>query len=364
MNIFYNRSEHRLRAFWRVALQMLLHLLGIGVASIAAAFVLVVVAALTGQIALGQGLSVPELQSALNELAARQPLLLIAQRFIMLAVIVLLYALIARLLDRRPLRDYGLRLNPVWWRDLGFGLALGAVLMSLVFGFERLMGWVQVTGRFYTANTGALFETMLLFSLVHYIWVGVNEELLSRGYQMRNIAEGLNLPGVSPRAAVLISYLITSSIFGFLHLGNPNATLVSALNIALAGLMLGLGMALTGSLAIPIGLHITWNFFQGSIFGLPVSGGTPATALLAVEQTGPAFWTGGAFGPEGGMLGVLAIVLGLLLSWAYVRLTRGRAALHTDLAAYRPHTPDSPPAGMSHAPNGPHDAPTGGSSGS
>lgn len=361
MNIFYNRSEHRLRAFWRVALQMLLHLLGIGFASITAAFVLVVVAVLTGQIALGQGLSVPELQSALNELAVRQPLLLVAQQFIMIIVIVLLYALIARLLDRRPLKDYGLRLNPVWWRDLGFGLLLGAALMSLVFGAELTLGWVQVTGRYQTPNPGVLFGPMLLASLAHYIWVGVNEELLSRGYQIRNIAEGLNLPGVSPRAAVLIGYLITSSIFGFLHLGNPNATLVGAVNIALAGLMLGAGMVLTGSLAIPIGLHITWNFFQGNIFGLPVSGGTPATSLLVVEQTGPAFWTGGAFGPEGGMLGVLVILLGLGISWIYIRLTRGRAALQTDLAEYRPDKPDSIPAGLSPAPEEPHDSPAGSS---
>lgn len=363
MNVIYNHTERRLRAFWRIALQMVLHLLGVGLVSIAAALVIVAVAALTGQISLGQNLSLPELQSTINELAAAQPELLIVQRSVMTVLILLLYALIARFLDRRPLKEYGLRLNPVWWRDLGFGLVLGAVLMSLLFGFERLMGWVQVTGRFYTSNSGAVFESMLLFSLVHYIWIGVSEELFSRGYQMRNIAEGLNLPAVGPRAAVLISYIITSSIFGFLHLGNPNATLLSALNLALAGLMLGMGMALTGSLAIPIGLHITWNFFQGSIFGLPVSGGTPATSLLAVEQTGLAFWTGGAFGPEGGMLGVLAVLLGLLISWAYIRLTRGQAALHTELAVYRPNKPDSTPAGQPLAPAKPNDSPTGSSSG-
>ncbi|HZW02329.1 MAG TPA: type II CAAX endopeptidase family protein [Anaerolineaceae bacterium] len=336
MNLFINRTERRLHLGWRIALQLLMHLLGVGLMSAAAAALVFAVLLATGQLAIGQGLSLPQLQAAINSLMSRQPLLLVLQQGVMVLLAVPLYVLIARLLDRRSVKDYGLRLNPVWWRDLGFGLLLGGVLMSILFGVELLLGWVQVTGRFATPQPGMFFWPVLLASLLHYVYVGISEELMSRGYQLRNIAESLNRGRLSPRTAVLISYAITSSIFGLLHMANPNASLFAGLNIILAGLMLGLGMVLTGSLAIPIGLHITWNFFQGNIFGLPVSGRASAISLLAVEQAGPDFWTGGLFGPEGGMLGVLVMLLGIGLTWAYIRLTRGRAGVHTPLAAYRP----------------------------
>jgi hypothetical protein len=162
--------------------------------------------------------------------------------------------------------------------------------------------------------------------------------LFARGYSISNLAEGLNLPRISSKAAVLIAYLFTSIVFGFLHGNNPNATLASSLNLTLAGLFLGLGFVLTGELALPVGLHITWNFFMGHVFGFPVSGVDDNLSLLAAQQSGPAVWTGGAFGPEGGLLGVAAILFGMLLVWGWVCWTRRGASVHTELAEYSvPH---------------------------
>jgi uncharacterized protein len=138
--------------------------------------------------------------------------------------------------------------------------------------------------------------------------------------------------------------VLSSAFFGYLHAANPNATLLSTFNVALAGLMLGFGYVLTGELAIPIGLHVTWNLFQGAVFGFPVSGlRVGGATFLSIDQGGPALWTGGSFGPEGGLLGPAAMVAGVLLTALWVRLRRGRVAIHTPIA--QGPKPDRPAEG-------------------
>ncbi|HZD56414.1 MAG TPA: CPBP family intramembrane glutamic endopeptidase [Anaerolineales bacterium] len=338
MNILYNPSEHRLRALWRLLIQFLVGFLGLGVLNLLAAFVIAFLLILTAQIPFGLLGDGQELIRALNGEFEHLPVLFGVRSLVVLLFVGLIYGLLARWLDRRPWREYGFHFNAAWWRDLGFGLLLGAVLTGTIFGVEYLLGWVAVTGTLENGQPQFPFWQLLVSGLFAYVFVGVSEELFARGYSIRNLAEGLNLPRLSSKAAVLIAYLLTSIVFGFLHGNNPNATLASSLNLALAGLFLGLGFVLTGELAIPVGLHITWNFFMGHVFGFPVSGVDDNLSLIAARQSGPAVWTGGAFGPEGGLLGVAAILLGMLLVWAWVRWTRRQASLHAGLAEYSvPH---------------------------
>jgi uncharacterized protein len=260
-----------------------------------------------------------------------------------LSAAILTVWLAGRFLDRRPFSEFGFRLGTGWWLDLLFGMVLGALLMTAVFFVELGLGWVEVTGSFETRG-GAPFVISILFPAATFVCVGVSEELVSRGYQLKNAAEGLNYPALGPRGAILLSWVLSSVFFAGLHADNPNATPISTLNIVLAGLMLGFGYVLSGELAIPIGLHITWNFFQGAVYGFPVSGfGAFGPTLLTTEQGGPALWTGGSFGPEGGLLVPAIMLLGMSLVALWIHLRTGKISLHTPIAESpsrdRPHIP-------------------------
>jgi len=149
--------------------------------------------------------------------------------------------------------------------------------------------------------------TSVLGTFVAFVFVGWNEELLSRGYHLQTIASGINL---------FWGVIISSAVFGLLHLGNPNATWVSAAGIFFAGLYLAYGYIRTKQLWLSIGLHIGWNFFEGVVFGFPVSG-LDIYPLLRIKVHGPELWTGGAFGPEAGLIVLPSLILGALLIYLY-----------------------------------------------
>lgn len=321
MRIFTSEEERRPRALWRLLAQAVIFQ--------AAAFLffapLAAVWSVAGSTETFSGGSVAAL--------AGSPAVLLLGSVSSLGAVILSLWLAARFMDRRPFRDFGFHLDGGWWLDLLFGLTLGAALMTGIFLVEISLGWVRVEGTFESNLPGTPFWISLALPVVIFLCVGIYEEMFSRGYQLRNMAEGLNYSFLGPGGAIVAAWVLSSAIFGVLHLGNPNATLLSAFNITLAGLMLGAGYVLTGELAIPIGLHITWNFFQGNVFGFPVSGLKPVGAtFISTEQGGPELWTGGAFGPEAGLLDPIATLTGITLITLWVRFRRGRAEIHTPLA--------------------------------
>ena len=240
--------------------------------------------------------------------------------------------LATRFIDRRKFSETGVFFNKKWWLDLGFGALLGAVLMAAIFLIELAAGWISISDTFVAPNAMPFFVAILI-PFVFYIGVSILEELLFRGYLLLNLAEAINMKAIGSRVAVIISLLLTSAVFGVAHAPNPSATLISTLNITVAGIFLGLAYVLTGSLAIPLGIHLTWNFFQGNVFGFPVSGTNNfSTSVFAIEQGGPLAWTGGPFGPEAGIIGLLAMLAGTLLIAWWVRWRYGKVAVHTSIA--------------------------------
>lgn len=244
------------------------------------------------------------------------------------ALTALLVALLAAfVVDRRRFVDYGFHLDRGWWRDFGFGAALGVGLMTLVFLVGLAAGWLRVTGLL-VASSGFDPALLLVSYLLWFASVSLSEELLVRGLLLTNLAEGAaGLGPLSDRAGSVLAVGLTSLLFGALHAGNPNATLLSTASIALAGVFLALGYALTGELAIPLGLHLTWNYVQGVVYGFPVSGVGAGVAVVETELTGPRLLTGGPFGPEAGLLGIGAVLLGCGVTAWWVRRVHGSLAL-------------------------------------
>lgn len=179
--------------------------------------------------------------------------------------------------------------------------------MGLIYLVMLNLGWLTFQGFAWDVDPINVVITNVLTFFIVFIFVAWNEELLSRGYHLQTIASGLNL---------FWGVILSSAVFGLLHLGNPNATWISAAGIFFAGVFLAYGYIRTKQLWLSMGLHIGWNFFEGVGFGFPVSG-LDTYRLTRITVHGPAVWTGGAFGPEAGLIVLPALLLGALLIYLY-----------------------------------------------
>ncbi|WP_224448126.1 CPBP family intramembrane glutamic endopeptidase [Haloprofundus salilacus] len=311
--ILWNLDERRLRAPWRIAVTTLL----IVALTVTGWFALVAFTApgSGGEAAVGDGLT------RLTEFA---PLVLLG------AATIAAVSFSGTFLDRRYFTDFGLHVDRDWWTDLGVGFGLGTALMTLVFLVEYSAGWVSVEAVF--SAPLELLVPELLFSVALFVFVGFHEELLFRGYLVTNLAEGLfGHADFDADRAVGGAIVASAAVFALLHATNPGATVVSTLGVGFAGVLLAFAYVLTGEIALPVGFHVSWNVFQGPVFGLPVSGVDPTASLLVVNRHGPNLYTGGVFGPEAGLLGVSALSIGCLLVAAWTKRRYGRVVLYSGL---------------------------------
>src|SRR5919112_3254887 len=175
--------EGRLRALWRLAIQYGAH--GLLVPLVFNALVVGWVLAISG--GRSGALVVPD-----------SPAIPLASGVAGLVGAFLTVWLGGRFLDRRPFSDFGFHLGAGWWLDLLFGMVLGALLMTTVFIVELGFGWVRVTGALKTYGTDAPFAVSMLLPIAAFLCIGFYEETLSRGYQLKNSAEGLNYPSLGP----------------------------------------------------------------------------------------------------------------------------------------------------------------------
>jgi hypothetical protein len=210
-------------------------------------------------------------------------------------------------LQREPLASAGWRLDGRWAKEFGWGTLFGAGVMLLAAGLLWAVGgvtWELDPARSFRA-LGVGFALFLLVALL--------EENLFRGFVFQRLLDGV---GVWPTQAILALF------FGLAHWGNPGmhgATKVWAtFDIALAAVFLGLAYLRTRSLALPIGLHLGWNWTQGNVLGFGVSGTTTQRGWIhPVFQGKPEWVSGGAFGLEASIFGVVAVLVGIALLWKW-----------------------------------------------
>ncbi len=251
-------------------------------------------------------------------LAAMTPLVFLALRFIpeksykeafTVAVSTLVslaaVAVLFRFIDKRSFSSLGLTLRSRSFIDLGWGLLIGFLMLTTAVGAMWAMGFedIQIGGSETEYVLGGLLMNVVLF-----VGVGIHEEVLFRGYLFQSLIEGVGkLPAV----------VLFSGLFGVAHMGNPNVTPFGIVNIILAGVLLSLAYLQTRSLWLAIGIHIAWNFTQGYIWGLPVSGTTVTQPLSISQETGPDWITGGTFGPEGGAMCTVVCLAACWIVWRF-----------------------------------------------
>jgi membrane protease YdiL (CAAX protease family) len=304
MNIFWNAGEGRLRTLWRLLLQV----------------VFMAVLGLAPALAVGKSLGALHRRGLFLPGLGQESFNAVVNMIVgpMLTVgIICSVALAGRWLDRRPWREFRPQLDKSGWAGLGLGFGISALVMALLFAVESMAGWVNVTGTAVVNAAGMSLGLGLGLCLVKALCVGTYEEFLSRGYHLRNLIDGVGLSG---------ALVISSAVFALLHLVNDNASVLSTLGLFVNALFFASAVLATGRLTTAIGAHIGWNLFEGTVFGFPVSGDKEPASLIGLQQHGPELWTGGDFGPEAGLLGILASLLGIGIMVALA--SRRRRAQH------------------------------------
>lgn len=207
----------------------------------------------------------------------------------------------ARFIDRRPFSTLGFATD-----HLGRDILLGTII-----GFLWLVLSLTILGTFGWANpqpAGSINGIALGVAGVAMVLNTVTQEVLARSYIFQTIEAQTN-----PTWAVLISTLI----FTLYHAAGFNGAWLPAINVFGAGILFGIAYYLAGNLWLPIAIHFTWNFLLGPVSGLTVSGQDLANAWQLFTVQGPALFTGGEFGVEGGLIVTVITVTSIVVLWLW-----------------------------------------------
>lgn len=280
-HIFHSPNERRLRAGWRLLAQALIF----------AVFAVLVSAVIFPMLPEGEAFWLVE-------------------EVVRLVAIAIPVMLARRFFDHRSFTSLGLSWSRRAAWDILAGFLISGISLTLLFGIYWGMGWLKVEG--FAWQNESWTNLLAGVGIMFLVWAltAMGEELQVRGYWLQNLEDGLNLPW---------AFILSSLFFAAMHFANQGFSLLAFLGLFVGSFDLAYGYIRTRQLWLPIGLHLGWNFFEGTIYGFQVSGLEGAPRLLLQSVAGPELWTGGGFGPEAGLLMLLAVAVDVGLIYIYIK---------------------------------------------
>lgn len=239
-------------------------------------------------------LLIPPLPSPLHE-----PMTVVKNLLLLVAVFSL-YRLLVSVFERRVADETSIRRH---WSDFLAGCAIGALLIGVIYLVLYASGIAH-------PQAGSGFAGFIV-AVLRPLSVAMLEELLFRGVLLRITEE------VCGTAAAII---VSAGLFGLAHAANPDATPFTIFALtAEAGILLSLAYVLTRNIWLAVGIHMAWNFMEGFVFGMEVSGSREPSSLYTTSMTGPDLLTGGSFGIEGSLVSLVvslaaSVVLAVLIA--------------------------------------------------
>lgn len=275
--IFLGPNE-RLRSGWRFAI-------------FTSAFILASLVVGTAAIAILAAISV--------DTAPGTPAFLVVNGLVSLVIVLVVGWLCGKYLEKLPFAALGAYFTGGWTKNLFLGILIGALTFAAGAGIGVLAGGLSF--RFNSdPDSNAILWTLLISFLI-FAAAAAFEEALFRGYILQTFVRS---------DLTWFAVLLTSTLFATVHNANPSATPLSWLNTFIAGIWFAIAYLKTRDLWLPFGLHLAWNWTQGSIFGVEVSGLTEIVKAPLMRETdvGPAWITGGDYGIEGGIITTIALI--------------------------------------------------------
>lgn len=218
------------------------------------------------------------------------------------AIIVVTASWISQLLLRKPFVELAGRFDRSWFRNLFAGLVVGAALMIVPALFLGVAGYVH-----WDLQVPELHAVLRVTGM--FVAVAVAEEFMFRGFIFQRLISSIGVWGAQ---------ILLAGYFLLTHMNNPGMTgsiqVLASINIFLASLLFGFSFLRTGSLAMPLGLHFMANWVQGTLLGFGVSGSENPSIMQPLCNKGVPVWlTGGSFGLEASVPGLVSVVIALVV---------------------------------------------------
>lgn len=280
MGIFKNRYGE-LRSGWKIVLTIILMFALINVLSVLIGIILGIIAT----------------NGILTELSDIESSSLYFSVSIILQNIALILSSIImwKSLDKKEAKLMGIINIKEGYKELGIGLFLGGMTITIVGIVLLLLGEVRLVNSLSKPNIS--YE--LVIGLMAFIAVGFGEEIFGRAYCMSVLKQTRNK---------YIVLGISAAVFAAMHLGNNGINFLALINLFLVGILFGYMFMKSGNVWMPIGFHITWNYFQGYILGFQVSG-NEVNGIYQLQNSINSYINGGTFGPEGGIVVTLILII-------------------------------------------------------